>query len=580
MIRSAVLLCFLSFTMPVLAGIDVRVRGLGPDEENNAYAQLAILDYARRVDADQGAYDADEVQRLFRQGEQDIRSALQPFGWYEPAIESELHGAAPDWTAFYTVRAGRPTVIGKIDVVVEGEGKDHGPLLDLIRDPQPRVGERIRHEDYEELKARLQQAAVAGGYLDADFTRRELRIDPKKRSAEILLTLQTGPRWYFGDIMLDQSGLDDGFLRRYLRMSPGEPFDPGELLATQFAYSDLDYFQTVEIETRKDEAGDDRQIPVIIHASAKKPRVYKFGAGYGTDTGARALAGVEFRRLNQRGHKLRVDLRPSEHISTAIAEYKIPYGTLPGDAISFPVQGLKQDFEGVVEHLYSIGLAYDRQFGKWQRRYYLTFTHDVYTLRDQPEATSILLTPGLSLSRTQLNDPIFPTRGWHLFADVHGASRAVVSDTDFTEVLLRGRAILPVLPKVRLLLRAEYGFAVVGDFQELPPSQRFFAGGDESVRGYEYNSLGPKDDKGNVVGGRYLNTYSAELDWNFHGSHGLAVFADAGGADNDPNVLLHYGAGLGYRYRAPFGAVAVDLAHPFDEEASPVRLHLGVRVGL
>ena len=100
------------------------------------------------------------------------------------------------------------------------------------------------------------------------------------------------------------------------------------------------------------------------------------------------------------------------------------------------------------------------------------------------------------------------------------------------------------------------------------------------MRGYAYQSLGPKDAHGNLVGGKYLTTGSLELDWDVYKSYGLAVFGDAGGADDVPNVRLHYGAGLGLRYRAPFGAIAVDLAHPFDRGAEAVRLHLGVRVGL
>jgi translocation and assembly module TamA len=587
MIRITTLFCCLLLAAPALAGIDVQVRGLGSDEEANVYAQIGILAYARQVDEAKGEYDPAEVQRQFKQGEQDIRNALQPFGWYQPTIKSELRGARPDWTAAYTVDAGPETTIRKVDIVIDGEGKTHEPLQRIVGRPRMRVGERVKHEEYEDLKSRLQQAALSGGYLDVTFTRRELRVDPEASSAEVLLTLDTGPRWYFGEITIDQQDLDDAFLRRYLRADTGAPFDTEQLLATQFELTDLDYFQTVEIETQKDKAGADRHIPIVIHAKPKKPQVYKFGVGYGTDTGARALAGVEFRRLNRSGHKLRIDLRPSEHISTAIAEYKVPYGRRAGDNFSFPVQFLRQDFQGIDETLYSVGAAYNRQLGKWQRRYYLTYTHDRYTLQDDPPATSILLTPGVSFSRTQVNDPIFPRRGWFLYLDLHGASKTALSDTDFIEGLVRIRAVTP-LPfltpaqrrRLRLLARAEYGAAAVGEFQELPPSQRFYAGGDESVRGYAYHSLGPTDDQGRVVGGRYLATGSLELEWSVYKNYGLAAFVDAGGADNDPNIEPHVGAGFGLRYRAPFGAIALDLAHPFDQDETPVRLHLGVRVGL
>jgi translocation and assembly module TamA len=573
--------CALGLSAPALAGIDVRIDGLGSDEEDNAYAQIRILDYAKQVDAAKGQYDPSEVQRLFKQGEDDIRKALQPFGWYNPVIKSELKGEAPDWTATYTVDAGPETDIARIDIQLTGEGKDYAPLQRVVSRPHLKQGGRLKHQDYENLKDRLMKAAAAGGYLDANFTRRELRVDVQSNSAEVLLTLDTGPRWYFGDVTIDQDGrLKDSLLRRYVKIVPGQPFDSGKLLDTQFALTDLDYFKLVEVEPQKGKAGPDRRIPIVIHTSSKPPRAYKFGAGYGTDTGPRALAGVEFRRLNQDGHKLRLTLQPSENISAAIAEYRIPVGHTPGDAISFTSQGLKQNFQGVHENLWSLGTAYNTQDGAWQKRYYLTYTSDSYNLQNEPGQTSKLLTPGVQFSRTQVNNPILPRRGYFAFLDVHGGTTVLLSDTDFIEGLLKLRGVVPLARSVRLLGRIEEGAVFVDGFDHLPPSQRFFAGGDESVRGYSYHSLAPRDARGNLVGGRYLTTASLEMDWDVYKSYGLAVFGDTGGADDVPEVKLHYGAGIGFRYRLPFGAVAIDLAHPFDPGAEPVRLHLGVRVGL
>jgi len=587
MIRPRLLLacCVFCASAPALAGIDVRIRGLGSDEEDNAFAQLRLLDYAKNVDAskppDKLEYDPAEVQRLFKQGEDEIRRALQPFGWYNPTITSKLEGEAPDWTATYDVVAGPETDITRIDIKLSGEGKDYAPLLKVVSKPRLRTGQRLKHPDYEALKERLMQAAIAGGYLDAQFTTRELRVDVQANTADVVLALDTGPRWYFGEVTIQQDGrLRDKMLRRYLKIVPGEPFDASKVLATQFALSDLDYFQLVEMEPQKGKAGPERRIPVVIHTSSKKPRVYKFGAGYGTDTGPRALAGIEFRRLNQDGHKLRLTLQPSQNISTAIAEYRIPFGSNPGDSISFTAQGLKQDFEGVHENLWSLGSAYNVQDGDWQRRYYLTYINDTYNLESEAGRTSKLLMPGISLSTTQANDPIFPRRGWFAFLDLHGGTTVALSDTDFIEGLIRLRGVYPLARKLRLLGRIEEGAVLVSGFDNLPPSQRFFAGGDESVRGYAYHSLAPLDAKGNLVGGRYLTTASLEADWDVYKSYGLALFGDAGGADDVPEVKLHFGAGIGLRYRLPFGAVAVDIAHPFDPGAEAVRLHLGVRVGL
>ncbi|MDB5987123.1 MAG: outer membrane protein assembly factor [Nevskia sp.] len=584
--RFALAVLLLAFARPAGAGIDVQVRGLGSDEESNTYAQIDLLDYAKRVDAAPKAeredYDEAEVQRLFKLGEQDIRTALQPFGWYNPVVTSELRGAKPDWTAVYKVDAGPETDLSVVDVQFEGAGRDEPALADTVKRLRLRVGRRLKHNDYDEAKQTLLEAAYGLGYLDANLTRHELRVDIDNNDAQALLTLDTGVRYFFGDITIEQDGkLKDSLVRRYLTMRPNEPFDPAKLLSTQFALSDLDYFDSVQVDSQKDKADADKHIPIVIHTTPKARRVYKYGVGYGTDTGARALAGIDFRRLNEEGHKLTLQLRPSQKISTAIADYKIPIGTVPGENLDFIGEGLQQDFQGIQERLYSFGAGYTQLKGAWQRKDYLTYTNDAYTLPDEPHRTSTLLTPGISFSRTVANDPIFPRRGWFAFLDVHGASSVdQISDTSFVEALLKLRGVYPLGRKLRLLARVDEGAAVVSGFDNLPPSQRFFAGGDDSVRGYGYRSLGPKNSFGRVIGGKYLTTGSVELDYDVWRTYGVGVFTDAGGADDVPNVKLHIGVGAGLRYRAPFGAIAIDLAHPLDRDQSPVRLHIGVRVGI
>lgn len=567
---------------PALAGIDVQVRGLGSDERDNAYAQLSILEYAKRTDADRATYDPADVQRLFKQGEAEIKTALQPFGWYNIKVTSELQGTAPDWTAIYTVDAGPETDIASIDIRITGDGLDYEPLQRLVERPRPlKLGERLKHEDYEALKTRLVQTAYSGGMLDATLTKRELRIDVPSNRAEIVLELDSGRRYRFGEIAIVQDGhLHEDFLRRYITFQAGEYYDPAKVLATQFAFGDLDYFQSVDVDGQRDKADGQGRVPVVITTVEKAPRTYKFGLGYGTDTGPRASLGTEFRRINTFGHKLRLDLRVSPVISTVIADYRIPFGTVPSDSISFTTQALTQNFSDVKETLYRFGTSYNRQGRLWQRRVYLDYSFDDYTIEQSPRRTSTLLVPGLSFNRTQADDPIFPKQGWFAFFDVHGGSHLVVSDTSFVQGLVKLRSTLYLGSRFYWLSRIDYGGTVVGRFDNLPPSQRFFAGGDDSVRGYSYQSLGPRDANGRVTGGKFLTTASSEIDWYWNRTYGLAVFGDTGGADDDPLVHLSLGAGVGLRYRAPFGSFALDLAHPFERGYSPVRLHIGVRVGL
>ena len=580
---SALAALLLLVVLPARAGVDVRVRGLGADERDNAYAQLSILEYAKRVDAEKGEYDSADIERLFRQGEGEIARALQPFGWYSPTVTMKLAGAKPDWVATYTVVAGPLTAVESIDVQLTGEGAEVESLRALAAHPRPlHLHERLKHEEYEELKTRLVQAAYAAGLLDAQLTRRELRVDVPNHSAAVLITLDTGRRYRFGDISIEQDGapLREDFLRRYIGFQPGDYYDPAKVLATQFAFGDLDYFESVDVEPQRDQVDADGRLPMRIRTTEKAPRVYKYGLGYGTDTGPRASVGAQFRRLNDSGHKLNLDLRISPVISTAIAEYRIPWGRVPSDSVSFTTQTLKQDFKDVRETLYRVGASINRQGKVWQRRAYIEYTVDDYSLSGQSPHLSNLLVPGISVTRTEADDPIFPKSGWYLFADVHGGSTAALSDTNFIQGLVKLRSTIYLGNRLYLVTRGDEGMTLVGSFNNLPPSQRFFAGGDDSVRGYAYQAIGPRNAAGTNVGGKFLTTLSTELNWYPYKTYGIAAFVDSGGSDDALLVSQHLGAGMGLRYRAPFGAFALDLAHPFDRNLSPVRLHLGVRVGL
>ncbi len=586
MLRFALLAStLLLLSLPARAGIDVRVKGLGSDERDNAYAKLSILEFAKRTDADKGSYDQADVERLFRQGPREIQEALRPYGWYNVTVTPTLSGAAPDWVAEYRVDAGPLTAISVIDIEITGEGADDPTLVRYKSRTWPlKLGDRIKHEDYEALKTRIVQSAYGLGLLDAKLTRRELRIDVPNNAAEVLLTLDTGRRYFFGDVTIEQDGavlLRDAFLRHYLTFEPGEPYDPAKVLSTQFAFSDLDYFQTVDIQGKKEETTpESAHIPMLISTTERAPRSYRFGLGFGTDTGPRASVGADFRRLNTLGHKLRTDVRVSQRISTVIAEYRVPVGSLPSDSVSATSQALTQNFSDVKETLYRIGASYNRRGKRWQRRVYLEYTFDEYTIKDSPQRQSKLLVPGVSFDHTEGDDPIFPRAGFYAFLDVHGGTTAALSDTNFVQATVKLRGLLELQRRLQLRVRADQGATYVGSFDNLPPSQRFFAGGDGSVRGYSFQSLAPRDDNGRVIGGRYLTTASAELDWYFLREYGLAAFVDAGSAADTPLIDLSVGAGLGIRYRAPFGAFALDLAHPFDGDQSPVRLHLGVQVGL
>jgi translocation and assembly module TamA len=559
---------------PAFADLDVAVRGIGGPERENVEARLSILAYASE-DGD----DEAEVRRLHRRAEADIRGALEAYGYYSPRVQGRLTGSGRDWVAVYDVEPGEPTRLGSVVVAVDGEGVGFEPLADAVTRSALRPGARLLHADYEATKTALARAAFDNGFLDARFTAHVLRVDPSRRVADIELRLDSGPRYRFGEVTVEQAGLDPEFIRRYVPIRPGDWFEPARLLQSQFVLSDLGYFATVEVQPHRERAVD-RRVPITIATTPRPPRRYDVGVGYGTDTGARLSLGAEFRRLNPSGHRLRTDLRVSEIKNSVGADYRIPLGTRAGETLGFATGYTDEVVGDGYSRRYDFALTLSRAPGDWQRQLYLKHRYEQSFVPDTGIDTAKLLLPGMTLTRGELDDAIHARLGWSLYFDVHGGHDAIVSDVTFAQVRTQLRGVLPLGERGRLLLRGEFGASAIDEFSELPASQRFFAGGDQSVRGYSYQSLGPVDAEGRVIGGKFLSTYSVEGEWRIVGNWGAAVFYDFGGADDDPDVPLSAGVGAGVRYRAPVGTLQFDLAHPLDGDERGIRPHIGIRVGL
>lgn len=555
--------------------IDFRIQGLEAPELTNAYNWLGFVAEDQR-----GRLGYARMKTLHDNAPQSIAKALQPYGYYAPKIEIELRGGPKDYFSVYRVDPGEPVRWATADISLEGEGAES--QLEPIRKLAPRAGRRLRHAQYDSFKSQALNLLREAGYLDARASLSQLRVDTAQHLAVATLHFDTGRHWRFGEVQFAGTDkIDLAVLRRYLRFKPGDSFSPQALLDSQFALTDLDYFADVQLDPQRDAAEDDR-IPVLVTVTDHSARRDDYGLGYGTDTGARVTAGTEFRRLNSSGHKLRMAIRASEKISGASGEYRIPLGVVPGEFLSFSGAAEQENLAYGTSRDFRLGAAVNGLLLGWKRVYYLRYHRSLFDFSEGDDNDVSLLTPGLSLSRQWLDDPAYARRGLSLFVDAHGAQENVLSDASFVQ--LRGifKGAYGIGRRGRLLARVELGATAVRGFDNLPPDERFFAGGDQSVRGYAYQSIGAgRNDNGGVIGGRYLNVFSAEYEQGFRkSSWGAALFADAGGVGDTPNPRLEYGVGLGARYRAPFGSVQLDLAHPLKAGESPVRLHIGVRVGL
>jgi len=562
--------------------VELLISGLDSTLEANVRAHLGIARLVTQtallplphMEPEHPALEitAGNVRRLHRHAVAEIRQALQPFGYYEPEVQAELQHDGDTWRASYRIETGPPTLIGQIDIRISGPGETDTGILAARQASRLQKGRQLLHSDYESTKQALLQAALASGYLDARYRRAELRIIESSRSAQVHLLLDTGQRYYFGDIRIEQEILDPEFVQGFVHIEPGAPFNTDALLKLQLALSDSGYFSRVEVDPQR-KATEEFHIPVVIATEPAKPRRYSFGLGYGTDTGPRLSLVSGFRRINRHGHSITADLRLSDILQSTGAQYQIPIGNLVSDRL---VYSSRVELETIADKGHSdrftLGVSRNEAWGPLQRRLYVNYQHEDFTLGEDDGVVNFVI-PGVTLSQLHVDDILFPRRGYSWSADLRG-SPGLLSDTAFARLEVAGQKVFALGERGRLLLRTRLGGMSVRDFSSLPTTERFFAGGDQSVRGYDYQQLAPTDASGEVVGGRYLTVGSIEMDRLLVGDFGAAVFVDSGNAADEFPPSLKTGAGIGFRWRSPVGMLRIDLAHPFDDPENDYRLHI------
>jgi len=569
LIVSAVIISALSPPAAAETRLEVELEGVPSAYRANVEAHLGIFRARGRT----GKLTEKAIRRLHKAATAEIEAALQPFGYYSPDITASLDRDDATWRAAYVVDTGPAARLREVSIAIEGEGGDEPRLRRLISDAAIAPGERLVHTVYDDLKSALRNDAYALGYLDSSYRRSRIAVYPEQQVADIELILDTGPRFFFGDITIEQRILSPAFMDKFVTIEPGEPFEPRRLTRLQLALTDTPYFSQAEVTIQRDRAQGQR-VPVQVVTTPSRSQRYETSLGYGTDTGPRGGGGVLWRRINRHGHQFRTDLRLSAIQSTLASQYKIPIGDVGSEYLDFTADTAQRRINDVDTTTYALGSSLNQNRWGGRRRTSLALRHEVWGFGDAANEEATLLIPRIEYSRIVADDPLFTRRGYSAKFMLQGAVEHVLSDASFMQAKVSGRYVAPLGERGRLLLRGEYGATATDTFNRLPPSLRFFNGGAQTVRGYGFEDLSPRDDQRNRIGGRYLGTVSVEADYLVYGNFGLALFVDAGNASNSADIDWKTGAGLGLRYKTPVGMFRLDLAHPFDDPDSSFAFHI------
>ena len=563
------------------AGLSVNIEGLPQEMKEAVEGQLTLRNYANRD------VTPAQVRRLFNNAEGEIRAALEPYGYYNAQVASTLQNNDKGLTALFRVTPGERVKIVSKKVTVTGDAAQLGPILRAIRRFKPDEGDPLNHGVYEQSKADLESALLSNGFLRMKPVRPpRVEVTRKANTATIDLEYESGPRMKFGPVHFSEAQFPPEFLERYIPWQPGEYYSPEELLAFQQRLVDADYFATVSVQPDLKNA-EGLDVPINVELSPAKRTIYTAGAYVSTDTGPGAKLGVQRRWVNDSGHKFQGDIDYAQRLQAYSLSYRIP---LPGPNDKSLNFGVTHRYEDTTTSQSNNDRAAINETRKWMgftRTIGVQYLAGTYTIAKVDRDTHLLYGEA-TLTRKQADDFFFPRRGWSLAFGLRFAPEGLLTDTSFSQVTADGKYVMPAGRRQRLLMRVSLGTMVVNDFNQLPPELRFFAGGDRSIRGFEYQALGstvpdpdpPPDDPNRrlVIGGTYLAVGSVEFEHYFTRSWGAAVFVDGGDAWLKGDFNLNIGAGIGVRWRSPVGVVRVDVGKPVKSDLAD-SLHFHITIG-
>ena len=512
---------------------------------------------------------------------QQVKSAMQAFGYYEADVSVTRTFESPCPLVALDITPGEPVMVTQVSVEIAGPARADPAFIKLLANLPIKQGQRLLHADYARAKSSLLSLASARGYFEARYTHAELRVAPAERTAEVLWNFAGGERFGFGALMVEQDAahdpLSDDLIRRILEYAPGQPYSMDEVAAMNRALLQSDYFASADV--RPDLRGaHDLEVPITATIKLTERHHFKTTAGLSTDEGPRLKATYTNRRMNADGDRGSASVDFSLLRQSLNFAYAIPREHPRQEWLTLQTGVTREDTDTArsTELQFSTSDSKIRPWG-WMETRYIERNRTSFVVGEDEDVSSFFVF-GTQWMKTVSDDPLYPTRGWSLSAEARSAAETLLSDTSFMQLDLVGRAVYGLPWGARMLFRSELGTTFTSDFSALPPGERFFTGGDDSVRGYVYQSLGSVGSDGRVVGGSKLVVGSLEFEQPVYGAFGLAVFYDTGNAFGGPgqNQGFRSAIGIGPRWHSPVGPIRVDFARPLDGDANfMIHLRLG-----
>jgi translocation and assembly module TamA len=513
------------------------------------------------------------IERLFRNADEELRGALEALGYYDFSLDKSLSFADPEcWSATFNVELGAPVILDDVRLALTGEVQSYPDIVERIDGRRPEIGSVLNHGVYEAFKRAMLTELSNRGFLDAELTHSTAIVSADLATAVIDIEAESGTRYRFGELTFTEGILDTDILGSFATFSAGEYYDSDAIASLHKQLRGSGFFASVTIGAEP--AAGSLDVPVDVTLYPAKRHQFRGGAGYSTDYGPRLSMGYANRRLNSAGHRIDAELLVSPVDSEVTTTYRWPHVGSPLSWFEVYAGYQQRRTDTSESDKTTVGARWVRnRTERWLETPYIDLTYEDSLVAGQRDQSTLLI-PGIKWEAAVGRALGRIESGWRASVDLRGSYKALASDATFGQVTTAAKYVHAMGEQYRLILRGELGTTFGDDVRDLPATVRFFTGGDTSVRGYDYESIGPLNDEGEVIGGSNLTTLSLEIERMVAESWAVAVFADSGSAFSDSDIDFKTGVGFGVRWFSPLGPIRLDMAHPLDDDETNVRFHL------
>ncbi|HHX8651019.1 TPA: autotransporter assembly complex protein TamA [Vibrio diabolicus] len=553
-----------AFSHGAYADVSLTLKGIDGALEENVSAYLSSIP----------AKDYSTSLRFQARLDQSITEALNALGYYHAKISYSIPEGNDE--LIVSIKPGLPVKVKVMDVVITGEAKDDEEFAKLIERSPLKVGKVLNQGEYDSLKSGIRNLALQRGYFNGDYKLSKLEVIPDFNEANVRLHYDSGIRYHFGPINITGSQIWENRVESMRPFEIGEPYLVSQVGEYNQNLSNTDWFSSVFVEPDLSKLDEGRELPIKVSLAPASKNQIETGLGYSTDTGVRGTLKWKKPWVSSRGHSFNTALSLSKPEQTITAGYKIPLDDVLREYYQLQF-GLKHLDNRDTESLES-NLAVERHWltdGGWHKTIYVRHLYENFSQGLQDDGVQFVL-PGATFSRTRVRGGNMPMWGDKQSVTIEYGDSALLSETRVLRLLGRSSWIRGIGDNHRGLFRLEGGANITDEFEKLSPSLRFFAGGDNNIRGYGYESISPVDESGALTGGKYIVSSTLEYQYRVYGNWWAATFYDIGDAFNETPEWKS-GAGVGIRWASPVGPVSFDFAWGLDEKPErEFRIHFSL----